>query len=181
MSRDASHEATGTRRMQLSEQGMARYRWLLGRYPKKEAALLPALRLAEEEFGELGFPQLRYVAELMGLPPARVLGVFTFYTQYRRAGTGKYHFQVCSTLSCALRGSDALCDHLCERLDIGVGETTPDGLFTVTKVECLASCDTAPVIQVNDDYHENLSAEAVDRLIARLRAEGQESGTRGKR
>ncbi len=149
------------------------YKWLLTRYPTKQAALLPALRLAEQEFGALGEPELKCVADLMQIPPARVYGVFTFYTHFRRAGTGKHHLQVCSTLSCALRGADALCDHLRKKLDIDVGETTEDGLFTLSKVECLASCDTAPVIQIDDDYHENLSIAEVDRIIARLRADAR--------
>ncbi len=165
-------------KLEFSDKGLARYRWLLTRYPKRDAALLPALRIAEEEFGALGFAELRYVADLMELPPARVLGVFSFYTQYRRAGTGRHHLQICSTLSCALRGSDALCDQICERLGIQVGETTEDGLFTLSKVECLGSCDTAPVIQVDDDYRENLSPEKVDRLLDELRAGASRSPRR---
>ncbi len=170
--------------VEFSRQASERYQWLLTRYPRKEAALLPTLRLAEQEFGSLGPVELKYVADLMGFPPARVYGVFTFYTHYRRKGTGKYHLQVCSTLSCALRGSQQLVGRLCERLGVRAGETTEDGLFTVSKVECLASCDTAPVIQINDDYYENLSLEKVDALIDSLRAEElpspKKSGSRGK-
>ncbi|MFQ5655074.1 MAG: NADH-quinone oxidoreductase subunit NuoE, partial [Planctomycetota bacterium] len=157
--------------LRFSAEGLKRYEWLLGRYPHKEAALLPALRIAEEEFGSLGEAEMRYVAELMGLPPAKVMGVVTFYTHYRRAGTGKYHLQLCSTLSCALRGCREVLERLREKLGIDVGETTDDGLFTLSKVECLASCGTAPVIQINDDYHEDVQPEAIDALIDRLRAE----------
>ena len=157
--------------VKFSQAARKHYEWLLTRYPHKEAALLPALRLAEEEFGSLGPVELKYVADLMGLAPARVYGVFTFYTHYRRKGTGKYHLQVCSTLSCALRGCQEVVARISERLGIGVGETTEDGLFTLSKVECLASCDTAPVIQMNDDYYENLTLEQVDALIDRLRDE----------
>ncbi len=160
----------------FSKEGMKRYEWLLTRYPVKKAALLPTLRLAEEEFGSIGEPEIRYVAELMELPPANVFGVFTFYTHYRRAGTGKYHFQVCSTLSCALRGSQDVVEHLEKRLDIGIGETSDDGLFTVTKVECLASCDTAPMLQMNDDYHEGLTLEDVDHLIDACLEEAKQNG-----
>lgn len=160
----------------FSAEGRQRYEWLLTRYPVKEAALLPTLRIAEQEFGSLGEAELRYVADLMGLPPARVYGVFTFYTHFRRKGTGRYHLQVCSTLSCALRGSEELVDHLRRNLDIDVGETTEDGLFTLTKVECLASCDTAPMLQLNDDYHEGLTLDDVDRLLAACREEARRNG-----
>ena len=160
----------------FSNKGMKHYEWLLTRYPTKEAALLPALRIAEEEFGSLGSEELRYVADLMGLSPAKVFGVFTFYTHFRRKGTGRYHFMVCSTLSCALRGSEELVDHLEARFDINVGETTEDGLFTLSKVECLASCDTAPVIQVNDHYHEGLTIQDVDGIIDQLAKEAKGNG-----
>ena len=151
--------------LKFSEKGMKKYEWLLTRYPDKQAVLLPALRIAEEEFGELGIPEMKYVADLMGISAARVFGVVTFYTHFRRAGTGKYHIQLCSTLSCALRGSQELGDHIAKRLGIEMGETTDDGMFSLSKVECLGSCDTAPLFQLNDDYHENLTTEDVDRII----------------
>ncbi|MFN0057345.1 MAG: NADH-quinone oxidoreductase subunit NuoE [Planctomycetota bacterium] len=162
--------------LKFSTSGMKQYEWLLTRYPTKEAALLPTLRIAETEFGNLGPDQLRYVAELMGIPPARVYGVFTFYTHFRRQGTGKYHVQICATLSCALRGEKQIREHLQQQLGIQVGETTDDGLFSLSKVECLGSCDTAPMLQCNDDYHENLTCAAVDALLARLRADARKEG-----
>ena len=168
-----------TAKLEFSPDAKQHYEWLLTRYPHQEAVLLPAIRLAEEEFGNLGAAELLYVAEVTGLPPARVFGVFTFYTHYRRPGTGKYHLQVCSTLSCALRGSEELCEHLKKKLDIDIGETTEDGLFTVSKVECLASCDTAPMLQCNADYHENLTLDDVDELIDRLRNRMRNNGGSG--
>ena len=156
--------------LKFSEKGMKKYEWLLTRYPDKQAVLLPTLRIAEREFGNLGIPEMKYVADLMGISPARVFGVVTFYTHFRRAGTGTYHIQVCSTLSCALRGSQDVCDHIAQKLGIEVGETTEDGKFTLSKVECLGSCDTAPMFQMNDDYHENLTLEDVDRIIDEARA-----------
>ena len=165
--------------LSFSQEASDHYKWLLTRYPHKEAALLPTIRLAEEEFGNLGPPELKYVADLLGIPPARVYGVFTFYTHYRRQGTGKYHLQVCSTLSCALRGSQEVVRRITERLGIQVGETTEDGLFTLSKVECLASCDTAPMLQMNEDYQENLTLEGLDALIDGLRQEAGASGSGG--
>lgn len=160
----------------FSKDAMKEYEWMLTRYPNKEAALLPTLRIAEREFENLDPAAMKYVADLMGLSPAKVLGVVTFYTHYRREGTGTYHLQVCSTLSCALRGSEDVCAHLSAKLGVGLGETTDDGLFTLSKVECLASCDTAPMLQCNDDYHEGLTLEDVDHLIDRLREEAKAGG-----
>ena len=143
--------------------------WLLGRYPNKQAALLPVLRLAEEEFGNIDDASVMLVAETLDLSPGYVWGVLTFYTHYRREGDGKYLLQVCSTLPCALRGCSDIQHHLEEKLGIEAGETTEDGLFTLKKVECLGSCDTAPVMQVNEKYHENLDVEDLDELLETLR------------
>tara|TARA_Y100000758_G_scaffold274214_1_gene217975 strand:- start:42 stop:536 length:495 start_codon:yes stop_codon:yes gene_type:complete len=143
--------------------------WLLGRYPDKQAALLPVLRLAEEEFGNIDDASVMLVAETLELSPGYVWGVLTFYTHYRREGDGKYLLQVCSTLPCALRGCREIQHRLEDKLGIEAGETTEDGLFTLKKVECLGSCDTAPVVQVNEKYHENLDSEALDKLLENLR------------
>ncbi len=155
----------------FSAETLKEYEWTLTRYPTKEAALLPVLRLAEREFENLGPAELKYVADLMDFSPARVYGVFSFYTHFRRQGTGTYHLQVCHTLSCALRGASDLLAHLEKKLGITVGETTEDGLFTLSKVECLASCDTAPMLQMNDHYYENLDSATVDQILDQLRAE----------
>ena len=143
--------------------------WLLGRYPDKQAALLPVLRLAEEEFGNIDDASVMLAAETLELSPGYVWGVLTFYTHYRREGDGKYLLQVCSTLPCALRGCREVQHGLEEKLGIKAGETTEDGLFTLKKVECLGSCDTAPVVQVNEKYHENLDPEDLDKLLETLR------------
>jgi NADH-quinone oxidoreductase subunit E len=161
--------------LKFSDAGMKKFEWLLTRYPQKQAVLLPTLRIAEQEFGELGLPEMKYVAGLLGISPARVFGVVTFYTHYRRAGTGCHHIQVCSTLSCALRGAQDLVEHIEEKLGIECGETTEDGLFSLSKVECLGSCDTAPMFQMNDDYYENLTHAEVDKIIERCRAEARSS------
>ncbi|MEQ1500839.1 MAG: NADH-quinone oxidoreductase subunit NuoF [Myxococcota bacterium] len=143
---------------------------LCERYPKRDAALLPALRLLEREFGCVDEPGMRHVAALLGVSPAKVFGVFTFYTHYRRSTDGKYVLQVCSTLPCALRGSEAIFDHLSKQLGIGKDETTADGLFTLKKVECLANCDQAPCLQINEDFADRVSPEDCDRMIADMRS-----------
>ena len=149
----------------FSEESRRRVDGILSRYPTREAAILPVLHLAQREFGHLSDAAIEYVASLLGFSPARIEGVATFYTMYQRTPVGKYHLQVCRNLSCSLMGAEHLIEHLAGRLGIRPGQTTPDGKFTLSLVECLGSCGTAPVVQVNDDYHENLSVEAVDRLL----------------
>ena len=153
---------------ELSPEARKRVDLLLTRYPVKEAALLPVLRVAEEEFGAIDHGAILCVAKELELSPGHVLGVFTFYTHYRRPGDGKYVVQVCSTLSCALRGAREVVAHLEKRFGMPPGKTTPDRKFTLKKVECLASCDTAPVVQINDDYHESLTLEKLDRILDAL-------------
>jgi NADH-quinone oxidoreductase subunit E len=154
--------------LEFSAAARERIAWLYTRYPVREAALLPILRVAEEEFGGIGPEALECVAREVGLPSASVFGVFTFYTHFRRKGEGRYLLQVCATLPCALRGCRTVLHWLEEKLGIRAGETTPDGRFTLKKVECLASCDTAPVVQINDDYHENLTLEALEGILEGL-------------
>lgn len=156
-------QSTVTR--EFSPEGKKRIEWLTTRYPVKEAALLPLLRLAEEEFGVIDDPAVACVAKEIGLSASNVYGVLTFYTHYRRAGDGKYVLQVCSTLPCALRGCRDVVHHIEERFGLRPRESTADGKFTLKKVECLGSCDTAPVVQINEDYHENLTIEKLDAIL----------------
>lgn len=135
-------------------------------------ALLPVLWLAQEEFGSLTPPVLAYVAERLGLDPAPVRDAASFYSMFRlHEGIGRYWIQVCATLPCAIAGCGRLLDALRQELRIDVGETTPDGLFTLQTVECLADCDRGPVLMANDRFHRNLDPAAVPRLIADLRAQ----------
>jgi len=139
------------------------------------AGVLPVLWLAQEQFGWISDEVMHYVAELLDVPFNHILGVVTFYTMYNKKPVGRYHIQVCANVSCMLRGSDNLVEHLEKKLGIKVGETTPDKMFTLDEVECLGSCGTAPMMQVNDDYYENLSAEKVDELLDEFRGKKQES------
>ncbi|PWB68158.1 MAG: NADH-quinone oxidoreductase subunit NuoE [Deltaproteobacteria bacterium] len=138
------------------------------RYPDREAAILPALHLAQREFGYVSDEAIVYLADLLGFAPARIEGVATFYTMYNRKPVGKYHVQICRNISCSLLGAEHLIEHVSKKLGVRPGETTPDGKFTLTAVECLGSCGTAPVMQVNDDYHESLTEEKIDALLDRL-------------
>jgi NADH-quinone oxidoreductase subunit E len=130
---------------------------------------LPVLYLAQQEFGYLNHEAIEYVAKLMGQPPARVHGVVSFYTMLNMKPLGRHHIQLCRTLPCALRGATKITRFLKKTLGIEVGETTPDGRFTFSEVECLASCGTGPMMQVNDDYYENLSEEKITEILQSLK------------
>jgi len=161
--------------MQLafSADNEARISRLLADYPDPKACLLPALYIAQEQFGYLTHEVMELVAERIGLPAGEVLSTATFYTMYKKRPTGKYHIQVCGNVSCFLKGSDRLLSVLEKALGIRDGETTEDGLFTVTTVQCLAACGTAPALQVNDTYYEEMTPEKVVDLVKRLREEGK--------
>ncbi|HSD11792.1 MAG TPA: NAD(P)H-dependent oxidoreductase subunit E [Candidatus Binatia bacterium] len=154
--------------VQFSNQALGEYQRVLSRYPINRAALMPVLWIAQREFGCLSPEVQQYVADLMGFPLAWVSGVASFYTMYYKKPIGKYHLQVCTNVSCMLRGSDEIVRAIEERLGIGLGETTTDGRFSLDEVECLASCGTAPMMQVNEDYHENLTAKSTIELLDRL-------------
>ena len=154
--------------VQFSPAAKAKFDEIVTRYPIKRAAIMPTLWLAQEEFGWLSTDALAYVAELLELSPAFVASVASFYTMYYKRPMGRHHVQVCTNLSCALVGADRIVDCLRERLGIDVGGTSADGKFSLSAVECLASCGTAPMMQVNDDYVENLTPERVLELIDRL-------------
>jgi NADH-quinone oxidoreductase subunit E len=133
-----------------------------------QSALLPALHAAQEDQGWLSPETQREVGDLLGLPEQTVRGVVSFYTMFYQRPVGKHVLQVCRNLSCWLRGSHAMQEQIAKKLGIQVGETTTDGRFTLLSVECLGSCGTAPVLMVNDDYHENLTPQDVDRLLTEL-------------
>jgi len=138
---------------------------LVERYPQPKAAMLMVLWEVQREKGWIDAESEAWVAERLGTSPAQVHGVVSFYTMYKQKPMGRHHIQVCTTLSCMLRGSDELMDHLRTKLGIGEGEVTPCGKFSLVRVECLGSCGTAPMFQLNDDYHEDLTIESVDRLL----------------
>ena len=159
--------------VKFSPETEARLEQIAARYPVRRAAIMPALWLAQEEFGFISNEVVEYLAGLLGLSPAYVAGVTSFYTMYYRKPMGKYHIQVCMNLSCSLVGSETVLDAITKRLGIGLGETTADGLFSLSEVECLGSCGTAPMMQINDDYWENLTAESAIEIIDRLEREAK--------
>lgn len=161
--------ADPAKQLQFPPEAQARFDHLLTRYPTKEAVLLPALHLAQEVWGWISPEVVHYVGSLLELSPATVFGVVSFYNMYNQKPVGKYHVQVCTNLSCMVTNAYDIYDHLCSKLKIHPGETTGDGLYTVIDVECLGSCGTAPVVQINNDYHENMTVEKMDDLLTKLR------------
>ncbi len=142
---------------------------MLARYPTAQAALLPLLWLCQEKWGWISPGVTTAVADRLGLAPAYVEGVTSFYTMYLRRPPGRYLLQVCTTLSCQLCGAGSLVEHLKERLGIDFGETTEDGRFTLVDVQCLGACGEGPVIQINNDYYTDLDTERLDALLDGLK------------
>ena len=144
---------------------------LKNKYPRKESALMPALMLAQKANSNyLSEEDIEKVSAIIGVPPGKSYGVTTYYSMYNVLGkVGKYHLQVDTNIPATLMGALEIVKHLEKRLGIKAGETTPDGLFTLSTVECLGSCGTCPVIQVNDTYYENMTPEKVDQLLESLK------------
>jgi len=146
---------------------------VLKKYPDRRSAVLDALAIAQRAKNYLDDDDIRWVAAALEMPETEVNAIVGFYSLFRRQPTGKYLIQVCTDLPCALRGAEAFYRRLCERLGLPPeGGTTADGLFTVEEVMCLAACHRAPVAQINLEYYENLTDEAMDAVIRRLRDHG---------
>ena len=154
----------------LSEQAQNEIAREIAKYPpeQKQAAVMAVLRIAQSEKGWLNKEILDFVALRLEIPTIRVAEVATFYSMYDLQPVGRHKISLCTNISCMLRGSDAIVKHLKDKLDIKMGETTKDGKFTLKEVECLASCGGAPMMQVDDEYIENLTPERVDEILAGL-------------
>jgi NADH-quinone oxidoreductase E subunit len=145
-----------------------RFDQLLKKYPDKRTLALPALHLAQEQEGYLSLETIETLAKILEITPASLMDTVSFYSMFRTQPQGKYILQVCQTLSCSLAGADKIVSHLANKYRLKVGETTEDGKFTLLKVECLGSCGTAPVVQVNDDYYEKMAVDKLDRILNKL-------------
>ncbi len=160
--------------IRFSEEKMNKVKEIIARYPegKQKSALIPVLHLAQEEFGGwLDVPAMDYVAEILNILPIEVYEVASFYTMFNLKPVGKYVLEVCHTGPCMLRGSDDIIDYIKEKLGIGPGETTPDGLFTLKPAECLGACGYAPMMQLGKHYREHLTKEKIDQLIIELKTQ----------
>jgi len=140
----------------------------LAKYPSSRSAILPLMFIVQRERGYLDPPAVSYLANRLGLRITDIWEVATFYSMIHTKAIGKYHIQVCKTLSCKLLGAGKITDQCSKKLGIKPGETTPDEKFSLSEVECLGSCGTAPMFQVNFDYHENLTTEKVDQILDSL-------------
>jgi NADH-quinone oxidoreductase subunit E len=159
--------------VQFKETSLAKVKEIIARYPsgKQKSALLPVLHLAQVEFdGWLDVPVMDYVAGLLEIEPIEVYEVASFYSMFNFKPVGKFVFEVCQTGPCMLNGSDNIIDYIKQKLNIGVGETTTDGMFTLKTVECLGACGYAPMMQFGKTYREHLTKEKVDSIIEECRA-----------
>jgi NADH-quinone oxidoreductase subunit E len=154
--------------IRFTEENLQKLEEIKSRYPFSAAALMPALWLAQEQFGWLSVGVMKYVGDLLEIPHEQVYGVVRFYTMYNEKPVGRSHLQVCTNVSCMLRGAYDILDYISHKLNVKLGETTPDGLFTISEAECLGSCGTAPMMQVNNFYEENLTKEKIDSILEKL-------------
>ncbi len=151
---------------QLSEQGLQEVKKELHRYEARESAIIPSLYIAQKENKGFITPEMiSHLSKVMDIPESRINEVFKFYTMFNQEPVGKHHVQVCTNISCALEGGREMASHICKELGVKYNEITADGRFTVSKVECLGSCGTAPMMQVNDKYYEKLTPETAMNLL----------------
>jgi len=155
----------------FSEKSEERIKTLLARYPNREAALIPVLYVAQDQFGYLSHDVMALVAKRLELPETHVINTATFYTLLRKKETGKHHIQVCTNVSCYLRGCDGILAAIEKKLSIAPGKTTPDRKFSLEEVQCLAACGNAPAVQINDKYYEDLTPNRVIEVIEKLKNE----------
>ena len=156
--------------MILSEESIKEIKEKVQKYPRKKSGILPALTVAYRQLGYVDPEIYRAISEVIGVPHVEIAEAATFYTMFPKKPRGKYLIQVCHNISCALLGADSLITYLEDKLDIKKGETTGDNLFTLISVECLGSCSTAPMMQINNDFYENLTREKVDNILQELKA-----------
>lgn len=153
----------------LSKENLKNFDELKKRYPTTKALTLPVLWMIQEQYGWISIDAMKYTAQLLNVPVNHVYSVVSFYTMFNKRPIGQYHIQVCTNVSCKLLGSEQIVEHICNCLGVKPGETTADRQFTVSEVECLGSCGTAPVMQVNEIYYENLTIEKIDNILNRLK------------
>ena len=151
--------------MRFSDEFEARFAQMITHYPTKRSVLVPTLLYAQDEVGYLSDEVIQEIAARVGLSELEVRNVISYYSMLHTKPNGKYNVQVCRNISCMLRGADELIEHVEERLGIGHKETTADGQFSFEHVECIGACSWAPAMQVNYDFHENLTIEKIDRIL----------------
>ena len=156
----------------FSKETEDKFKHLASIYPRKRSALIPMLLLAQKEDGYIKAETVEYVGKYLDLDPSEVDSILSFYTLLRRRPVGKYHIMICTNLACLLQGSDAIEACITRKLGVGLGEVTPDGLFSAIEFECLGSCTTAPAMQINGEFYENLDVKKTEDIIDELRKQG---------
>ena len=156
----------------FSAETEAKFKHLASIYPRKRSALIPMLLLAQREHSYIKPETIDYVGKYLDLNPSEVDSIMSFYTLLRRHPAGKYHIMICTNLACMLQGSDDIEVCVRRKLGVGLGEITPDGLFSAIEFECLGSCTTAPVMQINGEFYENLDVHKTEAILDELRKRG---------
>ncbi|MEM0965276.1 MAG: NAD(P)H-dependent oxidoreductase subunit E [Verrucomicrobiota bacterium] len=159
---------------ELSADTLAKIDKLVPRYPSKRSATLPLLHLIQDEKGYISKAATEWIAARLDLEPIHVYELVTFYPMFREEPIGKHHVKVCRTLSCALNGADSVCQKFKREFGVELDDVSTDGLVTVEYVECIASCGTAPVVQINEKLHENVTEERASDLISQIKAGAEE-------
>lgn len=170
---DGQKQAAAADPFRFTDETLARAKAIIAKYPegRQASAVMPLLDLAQRQNGgSLSQREFDYIADFLGMPVIRVCEVATFYTMYNLKPIGRHHVQVCTNLSCWLRGSDDILRVCQETLGLELGQTTEDGAFTLSEVECLCACVNAPIVQIDDDFYEDLSPDSIRRILEELRA-----------
>ena len=152
----------------LTEENLKKVEELRKRYPENQAVLLPVLWLAQEQEGSISEEMMRFIGTFLQIPFAHVLGVVTFYTMLHSKPLGRYHIEVCTNVSCLLRGSDAILKSIEQVCGVRPGETSPDGKWTVNEVECMGACGGAPMFAIGEEYYENMTPEKAETILRKL-------------
>jgi NADH-quinone oxidoreductase E subunit len=153
----------------LTEENLRKAEEIRKRYPASQAALLPILWIAQEQEGWISEATMRYIGELLDLPYGHILGVVTFYSMYNSKKLGKYHIEVCTNISCMLRGSDKILETIEHRCGAKPGQTSADGKWTISEVECMGACGGAPMLSIGEEYYENLTPEKTEKILSSLK------------
>jgi NADH-quinone oxidoreductase subunit E len=152
----------------LNEENQKKVEELRKRYPTAQALVLPVLWMIQEQEGSISEESMKYTGTLLNIPYGHILGVVTFYTMLQKKAVGKHHIEVCTNVSCMLRGSGKILEHIEKRLGIKAGEIAQDKKWTLSEAECHGSCGTAPMLALGDEYYENLTLEKIDKLLDTL-------------
>ena len=153
----------------LTQENIQKVEEILKRYPTKKAALLPALWIAQEQEGWISQDMMKYLGDMLELPYAHILGVVTFYTMFNDKKLGRYHIEVCTNVSCRLKGSHEILDAVKRHCHADVGSTSNDGKFTVSEVECMGACGGAPMFAIGEEYYENVTPEKTVQILSSLK------------